>query len=118
MPDNFDGEPAAIKVKVTEIQQGIKNKPYIRATFSDGETIWLAPLVNTNGYIAVDDIIHVLGYVSKLNESLNGEVTAYNKTGIHFLSICFYNFTTGNAIFTPFKSQSNQCTRWRDGLVN
>jgi hypothetical protein len=115
---DFDGQLVALEVQIAEIKNGPTGKPYMKANFSKKSgSIWLAALTDISGHIQVNDVVHVLGYVAKVDEDLQALVKTYNSTGYHLLPICYYNFRTSKGLFIPFKEEPNQCTQWRDGGV-
>jgi hypothetical protein len=113
---SLDGHTLAVEVQVKEVAAGAYGKPYIRTAFADGtDTLWLAPVVDPSGSIEVGDIIRVMGYVASIEGTESASLKSINPSGYHLLVICYYNFRTKHGLFFPFKSEPNQCSRWRDG---
>jgi hypothetical protein len=107
-----DGEIIAFNGLVTQVYKAHNDKPYYEVKLEDGNTIWIASLVNS-GYEVKGNIIRILGYVAKVE---NDEIAKkHNKTDYHILAFCVIDMKTKQMAMMP--GSELQIKEWMNGKI-
>ena len=107
-----NGEIIAFNALVSEVYYDEKGKPYYKAKLEGGNSIWVASLIKS-GYEIKDNIIRVLGYVSKVEKDKFAK--KYNKTDFHILAFCVIDMKTKQTAMLP--GSELQINEWMNGKI-
>lgn len=108
----LNGEIISFNGLITQVTTAHKDKPYYEVKLEGGNTIWIASLIKSN-YEVKDNIVRILGYVSKVE---NDEIVEkYNKTGYHILAFCIVDMNSKQIVLLP--GSELQVKEWIEGKI-
>ena len=108
-----NGETVAFDAEVIEIQKGYNDKPYVKASFQTGETVWISSLISDKN-IAVGSRYRMLGYINQV-KSDDAIGQQYNKNGIHILTFAMLDLKTKQLQMSDaFETEANE---WIAGKI-
>lgn len=110
--DQRNGEIIAFNGLVTQVYTAYNDKPYYEVKLEGGNTIWIASLVKS-GYEVKDNIVRILGYVSKIEDDDLSK--KYNKTDYHILPFCIIDMKTKQMSIIP--GSELQIKEWMGGKI-
>lgn len=110
--DQWHGEIIAFDALVLDVKKGYQDKPYYKVRLLGGEEIWIASLVKS-GFEKKDNILRILGYVSKIEDFDIAE--DYHKDKFHILAFGVIDMNSKGLSMLP--GSEMQIKEWKNGKV-
>jgi hypothetical protein len=107
------GETVAFDVQVESIEKGYNEKPYFKACFESGDTIWIASMI-TGNYVTVGRKLRLLGYLDPV--AADDEIgNRYNKGGIQVRVFAILDLESKSIQISD--SFDKEVKEWMDGIM-
>ena len=108
----WHGTIIAFDALVLDVKKGYQEKPYYKVRLHGGEEIWIASLINS-GFEKKDNILRILGYVSKIEDFDIAE--DYHKDKFHILAFGVIDMNSKG--LSMFPGSEMQIKEWKNGKV-
>lgn len=107
------GETVAFDAEVVTIEKGYNDKPYFKAKFETGETVWIASMI-TGNYVTVGRRLRLLGYIDPVSD--DDEIgKRYNAGGIQVRTFAILDLESKSLQISD--AFDKEVKLWMDGIM-
>jgi hypothetical protein len=110
--DSWHGEIIAFDALVLDVKKGYQDKTYYKVRLLGGKEIWIASLVNS-GFEKKNNILRILGYVSKIEDFDIAE--DFHSDKFHILAFGVIDMNSKGLSMLP--GSEVQIKEWKNGKV-
>lgn len=112
--EKWNGKLISVQCKISQIEKGLKNKPYYKCNLDNESFIWVGSLMDDKKKIKIDETLRILGFLSNIEKN-DKNALKYNVENFHLLAFGILNITNKKAYILP--GTESQFNDWKNGII-